>query len=60
MPKAYLIIGTELRDAAALAAYAPQAHAALAAAGGRRIAPVEAKATALVSAAPTHLHLEHG
>jgi uncharacterized protein (DUF1330 family) len=52
MPKAYLVIETEVRDSAALAAYAPQAHAAIEAAGGRRIAPVGANATALVGAVP--------
>jgi uncharacterized protein (DUF1330 family) len=52
VPKAYLVIETEVRDSAALTAYAPQAHAAIAAAGGRRIAPVGANATTLVGAAP--------
>jgi len=55
MPKAYLVIETEVRDSAALAVYVPQAHAAIEAAGGRRIAPVGAKTIALAGGAPRRI-----
>ncbi|HLN38543.1 MAG TPA: DUF1330 domain-containing protein [Xanthobacteraceae bacterium] len=55
MPKAYLVIETELRDPAALPDYVRQAQVAIAAAGGRRIAPVGGNTIALVGAAPKRI-----
>jgi uncharacterized protein (DUF1330 family) len=52
MPKAYLVIETEVRNAAVLADYVQQAQLAIEAAGGRRIAPVGAKTVAFVGDAP--------
>jgi uncharacterized protein (DUF1330 family) len=51
-PKAYIVTETEVIDAAALAAYSPQAQAAIKAAGGRSLAPATEKAVALAGQAP--------
>jgi uncharacterized protein (DUF1330 family) len=51
-PKAYLVTESEVLDAAALAAYLPQAGAAVQAAGGRRLAPPAGKIVAIVGEAP--------
>ena len=51
-PKAYIVTETEVVDAAALAAYTPQAQAAIKAAGGRSLAPATEKAVALAGEAP--------
>jgi uncharacterized protein (DUF1330 family) len=51
-PKAYIVTETEVVDAAALAAYSPQAQAAIKAAGGRSLAPATEKAVALAGQAP--------
>ena len=52
-PKAYLVTESEVLDAAALAAYVPQAQAAARAAGGRPgIVPAGGKIVALVGEPP--------
>ena len=51
-PKAYIVTESEVLDAAALAAYLPQAVAAIQAAGGRRLAPASTKLVAFVGEAP--------
>src|SRR5712692_4664944 len=52
-PKAYIVTESEVLDAAALAAYAPQAQAAIRAAGGRPgIVPANGKIVALVGVPP--------
>ncbi len=51
-PKAYIVTETEVIDAAALAAYSPQAQAAIKAAGGRSLAPATENAVALAGQAP--------
>lgn len=51
-PKAFIVTETEVIDAAALAAYTPQAQAAIKAAGGRSLAPASEKAVALAGQPP--------
>ena len=52
-PKAYIVSETEVIDAAALAAYVPQAQAAVRAAGGRPgVVPAGGKIVALVGTPP--------
>jgi len=52
-PKAYLVTETQVLDAAALAAYTPQAQAAVKAAGGRPgVVPAGGKIVALVGTPP--------
>ena len=52
-PKAYLVTETEVTDAAALAAYAPQAATAVRAAGGRPgVVPAAGRIIALVGDPP--------
>ena len=52
-PKAYIVTETEVIDAAALAAYVPQAQAAVRAAGGRPgVVPAGGKIVALVGTPP--------
>jgi len=55
-PKAYLVTESEVIDAAALAAYVPQAQAAARAAGGRPgIVPAGGKIVALLGEPPKRL-----
>jgi uncharacterized protein (DUF1330 family) len=52
-PKAYIVTESEVLDAAALAAYVPQAQAAIRAAGGRPgVVPANGKIVALVGTPP--------
>src|SRR5262249_56687637 len=52
-PKAYIVTETEVLDAAALAAYVPQAQAAARAAGGRPgIVPAGGKVVGLIGEPP--------
>jgi uncharacterized protein (DUF1330 family) len=51
-PKAYVVTETEVIDAAALAAYMPQARAAIQAAGGRSLAPASENVVALAGQPP--------
>jgi uncharacterized membrane protein YgdD (TMEM256/DUF423 family) len=52
-PKAYIVTETEVTDAAALAAYVPQAQAAARAAGGRPgIVPAGGKVVGLIGEPP--------
>jgi len=54
-PKAYLVTESEVIDAAALAAYVPQAQAAVRAAGGRPGVVATGKIVALVGEPPKRL-----